>query len=152
MKDALIVDLSNARDGSKENRGFSLSKPAEVQIYCIGEGFKGKMYDTGWILDARTRQKVWEMSEPKSEAAGGAVKNRAIRETIKLDKGDYLVFFETDDNHSSEKWNANPPYDPFFWGISVKMADEKFDPSIISKYTEKDQEALVSIQRVGSHK
>jgi hypothetical protein len=151
MKDSGIVDLTSIRDGRTENRGFSLSKPALVEIYCIGEGYKGKMYDTGWILNADTHDKVWEMSEQQSEPAGGAVKNRETRETIKLDKGDYLVYYKTDDNHSTEKWNANPPYDPFYWGITVKMANKNYDPSIISKYTTKKQDAIISIQRVGDY-
>jgi len=151
QKETTIVDLTYAKNNYFENRGFTLNKPAVVQIYSIGEGFKGKMYDYGWIIDADSRKKVWVMKDTHCESAGGAVKNRVVKETIKLDAGDYLIYYKSDDNHSSRKWNANPPYDPFFWGISVRMADEDFDPSIISKYVEKKKEAIVSITRVGDY-
>lgn len=148
LKEDAIVQLTNVSDDFDDQIGFTLEEPAKVDIYGIGEGWQGKMYDYGWIVNASNRETVWEMRERDSEPAGGAVKNRQFRETIKLDAGDYLVYYQTDDSHSPEAWNANPPYDPFFWGIMLKPSSKNFDRSIVKKYSEK---ALISINRVGDY-
>jgi len=150
-KEFAIVQLSGSRDGRRYSSGFSLSKPLTVELYAIGEGFDGEMYDYASIMNAQTREQVWKMREVDTEYAGGAVKNRVAREAIKLNAGDYLVSYRLDDTHSIEEWNSNPPYDPFFWGVSLFPKDEKFDRSIISKYTEEKLKPIVSITQVGDY-
>jgi hypothetical protein len=150
-QESAIIDLTNSKNDVYEKRGFSLSKPATVELYAVGEGYDRKMYDYGWIIEAKTRKKIWTMEEERCKYAGGAVKNKMIKQKLHLESGDYLVYFKTDDSHSSQKWNANPPYDPFSWGILVRMAEKNFDPSIISKYSEKEDEAIVSITKVGDY-
>ena len=150
-KESAIIDITNCKNNVYEKRGFSLTKPANIEIYMLGEGDDGKMYDYGWIIDAKTRKKVWVMKEEKAEYAGGAVKNKISKESLRLDAGDYLVYYKTDDSHSTDKWNANPPYDPFNWGVLIRIVDKDFDPSIISKYSEKEDEAIVSITKVGDY-
>lgn len=149
FRESCLYQMTGVENAYYESVGFTLTEPLEVSIYAVGEGYKGKMFDYGWIIDARTRQEVWIMKESETEHAGGANKNRILRQTLKLDKGDYLVYFKTDDNHSSEEWNANPPYDPFFWGICIKAKDNKFDRTIIKKFKEEDQKAIVEITRIG---
>lgn len=151
IKESAIIDLSSIKNSEKVQKGFALSQPATVQLYAFGEGYQGKMYDYAWIMDADSREIIWEMKDDHCQAAGGAVKNRMIKENLELAAGNYLVAFKSDDSHSSELWNANPPYDPFFWGISINLSDKKFDPSIVSKYAEKIQQAIVSITRVGDY-
>ena len=151
LKEKALVDLSNMRDGDKKTRGIQLSKAAEVTVYGIAEGFKREMYDYGWIVDARTRKKIWSMKESESEDAGGAAKNRLFRENLKLQPGEYLFYFKTDDSHSYEEWNSNPPYDPFFWGMVIWPAGKGFDPKTVKEYSEKSEKPLVSITRVGDY-
>ena len=83
-----------------------------------GEGDRDDMYDYGWIEDKRGRV-IWEMTYQNTEHAGGALKNRLFNDLIILDEGEYKVHFVTDGSHSFKKWNSNPPYDPFHWGIMV---------------------------------
>ena len=146
-----IVDISNCSNNVYEKRGFSLNKPASIEIYMIGEGDAGKMYDYGWILNAQTREKIWIMDEENADHAGGAIKNKIIKKSLHLNSGDYLVYYKTDDSHSAKKWNANPPYDPFGWGVTIRLSERDFDASIVSKYSEKDDEAIVSITKVGDY-
>ena len=148
LKEKAIVDLTGIRDDEQETRGVTLREALEVEIYGLGEGFKKKMYDYGWIVDAQTRKKVWSMRVPESEDAGGAVKNRLFREKFKLEAGDYLFYYKSDNSHSYEEWNSNPPYDPFFWGMIVWPAGKGFNPESIKEYSEKKQRSLVSITRV----
>ncbi len=83
------------------------------------------MYDYGWIEDANTRRVVWEMTYRRTEHAGGDKKNRLFDDTLLLRKGDYIVYYETDDSHSFGDWNTAQPYDPMNWGITVYLVDEK---------------------------
>ena len=149
VKNSAILSLTEVENSKYVNKGFSLSESARLRIYALGEGFKKEMFDICWILDANTREKIWEMKEQKSEYAGGAIKNRMINEIIKFDKGDYLVYYKSDGNHSYEKWNANPPYDPNFWGITVFAAEENFDKSIVSDYASKRDHEIISLNRLG---
>jgi hypothetical protein len=116
-----IVQLIGLGDGDFEQRAFTLPRPTRVTIYCLGEHDQGNdsMADLGWILNAETRQRVWEMEPDNSEHAGGAAKNRVSRQTVALPAGSYIVYYSCDDSHSTGAWNAPPPYDPDFWGITL---------------------------------
>jgi hypothetical protein len=50
---------------------------------------------------------------------GGADKNRRQEEEIELVPGTYVLHYVTDDSHSFEEWNANPPDQPHLWGVAV---------------------------------
>ena len=63
------------------------------------------------------------MKEEKAEYAGGAVKNKVTKQLLKLDAGDYLVYYKTDDSHSYPDWNEDPPRDRENWGITVFRLD-----------------------------
>ena len=41
-----------------------------------------------------------------------------------MPKGDYTLYYISDDSHSFDEWNVLPPYDPQFWGISI-WTDQK---------------------------
>ncbi len=149
VKNSAILSITGVENSKYINKGFSLSQSTQLRIYAIGEGYKGDMYDYCWILNANTREKVWEMREHDSEYAGGAIKNRVINEVIRFDEGDYLVYYKTDDNHSHEEWNANPPYDPSFWGITIFPADKNFDKSTVSDYASRRDQEIISLNRLG---
>jgi hypothetical protein len=119
-----ILSLSALWDHEYQHQGFVLEKPAEVVVYAVGEGRDDVLYDYGWIVNAKTGARVWEMTETGTQHAGGASKNRYTRETISLPAGQYAAFFVTDDSHSYKEWNAPPPYDPAFWGMTVWIKDE----------------------------
>lgn len=150
-KEDAILHLYGSRDSERMSRGFTLTKPLNIDIYAIGEAYRGEVFDYGWIIDAQTRERVWTMREADTEHAGGAEKNRMSHEKIHLKAGDYLVYFTLDDSHSPEEWNSNPPYDPFYWGITLRAADKDFEPSIVKKYVEAKVQPVVSIDRVGDY-
>jgi hypothetical protein len=149
LKDNAIVNITNVRNGQYSNRGFSLSKATDVEIYSLGEGWKDEMFDYCWLVDANTRQKIWQMKERNTEPAGGATKNRLARKNLTLDKGDYILYYKSDGTHSYEEWNANPPYDPEFWGVTIFAANKNFDKSVVTEYREKKLNSIVEITRVG---
>jgi hypothetical protein len=71
----------------------------------------------------KTGETIWEMTYRMTSKAGGAGKNRMTDRSIVLDKGEYELHFQTDDTHSYNDWNDDPPRDPAHWGISVYRAE-----------------------------
>lgn len=151
VKRSAVINITNVRDSQNIKKGFSLKKPVTMRIYAIGEGWEGEMYDFAYIVDANSRERIWVMEEYDTEHAGGALKNRLVQEEIEFDAGNYLVFYQSDDSHSYDDWNSNPPYDPNFWGITISGMGENFDKSIIYKYEERKGEIIVKLDRLGDY-
>ena len=117
-----LVSISKVGDDEHHIRDFQVKKASTVRIFAIGEGDRD-MYDYGWIADAYTGEKVWEMKYRATKHAGGAEKNRQINEIISLPKGYYFLEYRSDDSHSYEEWNASPPNKPRKWGVSLMETD-----------------------------
>jgi hypothetical protein len=115
----IIAQIVRPGDDVDKSEPFKLDKTTRVRIYAIGEGQNREMYDYGWIEDARTGNVVWEMSYSMTFHAGGGRKNRMVKTTIMLDKGEYRLRFKSDDSHSYGDWNVDPPEDPQYWGITL---------------------------------
>jgi len=147
----IIVDITRARDDSYEEERFTLTKPIQVRVRCLGEyGYGEYFVDYGYILDAKSRETVWEMTRRNTEHAGGAKKNRVFDGVISLRPGNYEVYYITDGSHSYRRWNAGPPYDPEAWGITLWGVGEDFDPKFVTPYRdEEDPDVLVQMIRLG---
>jgi len=119
---AAVVQLARPDNDRYLHQGFIMNKQAELEVYAAGEysEWSEVMVDWGWIVNAATRDRVWEMDRWNSEWAGGAEKNRVSRETITLPEGEYVAGYATDDSHTYESWNDNPPYDPEAWGLRIR--------------------------------
>jgi len=128
-----FISLTHLGTDDYLKQGFEIKRPLDIEIYAIGEARSDGTFDYGWIVNAETRKKVWTLTLRGSEPAGGARKNRLVRKTIHLEKGNYAAFFVTDDSHSPDRWNSAPPNDPDFWGLTLRVAD----PSLL-KYVEKN--------------
>jgi hypothetical protein len=106
------------------------------------------MNDYGWIADATTPRRVWQMDSMRPSTPGGAQKNRLTDRVVHLDRGSYLVYYVSDGSHSYDEWNAAQPMDPDRWGISVYAANEA-DRSAVTAFEEKiDASVLAEIVRV----
>ena len=119
---SVLVKMTRVGDHEKQKTRFVLEKEQFINIYALGEGQSGEMYDYAWIEDASTGRTVWEMKYHQTSRAGGARKNRLINEQIRLPAGSYIVVYKTDDSHSFERWNEQPPDDPGHWGITITLA------------------------------
>ena len=144
-----IVKLTTLRRSEYDQIGFQLSKPTEVEIYALGEADTDNTFDYGWIVNADTREKVWTMQFRRSQPAGGARKNRVAHETRVLPAGRYAAIYALDDSHDPREWNAAPPFDPSFWGLTVRVKPE--DRANVSTFaydpTPNDQ-AIVALTRM----
>lgn len=126
----VIAQITRVRDNERKNVKFRIDKTTRVRIYALGEGQNREMYDYGWISDARTGMTVWEMTYSMTFHAGGARKNRMVNTTIMLEKGEYVLHFQSDDSHSYRRWNMDPPEDQEFWGITIYPDEGQFTPPI----------------------
>jgi hypothetical protein len=138
-------------DSAVVRQGFSTLEPLTVKIYALGEGKdEDNLVDYGWIVDTKDRSRVWEMSWRNSMDAGGAKKNLEWKADIALKKGDYVLYFITDDSHSMADWNAAPPYDPYNWGITLQVKGEKEKSLFKLTPYQEYQNVIVSITNLGS--
>lgn len=151
--DLTIVQMTGVGDGVLEQKGVTLSARMQVTVYCVGEVDPDTKdnSDYGWILDARTRKRVWELGPDNYKHAGGARMNKYARETITLPAGDYIVCYASDAAHSAAGWKGPPPYDPDSWGITV-WAVNADDARRVRPYTENtDEQSIVSLIRQGNN-
>lgn len=150
-KSQAVLSITDLRNSDFQQQGFTLTEKGLFNIYAIGEAFDGEEYDYGWIVRADDSKKMWETIYESSHHAGGAIKNRVWRDEIKLESGNYWIYFVTDDSHSPEEWNANPPYDPDFYGITINGVPGKFNPKSIKELIKLKVNPIVEINRVGNN-
>jgi hypothetical protein len=118
-----VAALRRMGDDETESVDFTLRRPTDLRVYALGEGMDGEMYDYGWIVDAKTGRRVWSMEYSETRPAGGADKNRLVDDIISLDPGSYVLQYTTDDSHSYDDWNSDPPRDRDAWGITLTVAE-----------------------------
>lgn len=147
VKDARVY-FTKAQDSERFEQGFNLSDETDIRIYAIGEGRKGETYDYLWIYDMESRERVFEMDYRNTRFAGGADKNLKVDEQITLPKGSYLVSYRTDDSHSFEQWNALPPDDPQFWGVTLFPASQADADNFKDYEPPKTARPLIAIDKV----
>ncbi len=147
-----IGDLPGLGDTEFASRGFSLPERMQVTVYCQGEFAHDEdgAVDGGWILNAETRELVWEFGPDNFKHGGGAQKNKVSRETITLPRGDYLAYYATDDSHSRDGWNDPPPYDPDGWGLLL-WGQTAAEARRVRPFTDADEarRTLVALVRQG---
>src|SRR5947209_15274419 len=115
---------------SSMRKGFEITRPTAVEVYAIGELRVDGEFDYGWLMNADTHKRVWAMTYATTDPAGGAAKNRMVREMLQLKPGHYVAYFVCDDSHSPDDWNNVPATDPEFWGMTVRVADRATRASV----------------------
>lgn len=150
-KEPVVVQFLRVRDNELLSTGFALERPMDLRIYSIGEYSEGdnSFVDYGYIEDAVTGQRVWEMTRANTEQAGGADKNRMFDGIVHFPRGKYLVRYVTDDSHSFGDWNSTAPYDQDHWGIVVAGIPGSFDPKAVRPYNEEIESKDVLVKMVG---
>src|SRR5690606_4294967 len=91
----------------------------EVEVYAVGELRRHEGFDYGWIVNADTRERVWEMDYARTRHAGGAAKDRVANQLIRLAAGRYAAFFVTDGARPAEAGNEAPPFDRPVWALAL---------------------------------
>jgi hypothetical protein len=147
-----IVSLTRVGNDESRRKSFGLKEPVQFRVYAIGERSNSRriLTDYGYILDARTREKVWTMDLDHCRQAGGDSKNVLVDEVITLPKGNYTVFYKTDDSHAYNDWNADPPFDAEHYGITLWGKGKEFRRDIVMDADENVSGGIIAqIIRVG---
>ena len=118
----VLVSIVRVGDDRRLSERFTLDQETRVHVYALGEGLDRAMYDFAYIENVDSGDVIWEMTWRNSRHAGGARKNRMFDGEVVLAPGTYEVFYETDDSHSFQDWNARRPRDPQHWGITVTLS------------------------------
>ncbi len=147
---AALFVANRMGDSKFVQKGLRLDKPMSVRVYAVLEQVRRAKLpaDYGWIQDAATGKRVWEMDVWNTKRAGGSTKNRLCNDEVQLEAGDYLACFGTDDSHSYPVFNQNPPADPLNWGIML-LPGAGFDATAFHTYDPQPRQALVDLTRVG---
>ncbi len=146
-----VIRLSPMGDNECCSEGFSINQTARFRIYGIGEGSKRNMDDYAWLVDETRGKVVWKMDYQITKHGGGSKKNRKADKIITLNAGSFKVYYVTDESHSFEEWNEMPPYDPYFYGITLWLEDG--DTTKISPYIDKLKERnLVDLTKIGRNR
>ena len=145
----VVLTATKLGDNAYVHQEFSLSAPATVVVRALGEGQQGaECVDCGWIVDTKTRDRVWTASWEDAEQAGGAQKNLMTESEVTLEPGTYMLYAITDDSHSLADWNEAPPVDPLNWGVTLSIPDER-ERRVFSLAPPRGEEPLiVQITRV----
>ena len=143
-----IVSLIGIHDDQMRSAGFTLKRPLNLHIYALGEGFKDRMADYAWIVDAEQHKRVWSMSYQNTAHAGGAEKNRLFDSTLHFAAGSYLVYYRSDGSHSYNDWNAAPPAEDRYWGVSVFPASGLLNPADIAPYQRPGRPTTAAVVRL----
>lgn len=150
IKDESFISLTNLYNSEYRQIGFELGKEGLFKVYAIGEAFEENSFDYAWISNAATSEKVWETLVEQSEHAGGAIKNRVWNETINLKPGTYWVYYIMDDSHSPHSFNSNPPYDIYFYGITLTGVPGHYDPKSVKVFRAQKVKPFIQLTRLGN--
>lgn len=136
-------------DDAFVRQGFSVKDAMTIRVNAIGEGVdEDECSDYGWIVNAKDRSRVWDMDPRACRNAGGAEKNVQWTGTVSLQKGDYILYYITDDSHSAADWNAAPPYDPLNFGVTLTADSDKEKALFQLVPTQEIQNPIVALTKV----
>jgi len=124
--DDALVRMTGLQDGEMRSQGFRMKSDGELLAYVLVEHPVDDMdaADFAWIVDLDSGEWAWDSSSRRGRYAGGASKNRYFRSRVRLDAGNYVLYYGTDDSHSLERFNSNPPYDPLNWGVTLSAGTD----------------------------
>jgi hypothetical protein len=145
-----VLQLTQVRDDAHVTKGLSVKSAVEFRVLCIGEESDDEMADNGYIMNATTKRIVWDMSDRRRTHAGGAGKNKMVDETVTLEKGEYIVSYDTDGSHSFGDWNSGPPHEQDYYGITLWVT-RKEDLSKVASFNAgdyKNDKIIAEIVRV----
>lgn len=120
-----LVEIQEVGDYADISKDFVLTEDKRALIVSVGEGLpQWNMVDYGW-LENEAGDTLWKSNDLfKTYHAGGNGKNREQIGILDLKKGRYKINYLTDDSHSVKSFNAPPPQDTLFWGISLFELDQ----------------------------
>ena len=121
-----VTSILEVGDYADLKKDFVLTSDENIIITSMGEGLPvWNMVDYGW-LESNKGDTLWSNKDFYSTYhASGTRKNRMKIGMMKLKKGRYTLRYISDDSHSVQSYNQQPPRDSLNWGIVMYSLDEK---------------------------
>ncbi|MEM1095095.1 MAG: hypothetical protein AAGJ10_10865 [Bacteroidota bacterium] len=116
---AEIMRVTNNQQLSTQIR---LERPLKAIVSAMGE-ISSSVYDYGWIVDDRTGDTIWELSDENSSWAGGNENNRVGTAFLDLQAGSYTIHYRTDGSHAYNDFDDGAPDNEERWGIALFALD-----------------------------
>lgn len=93
-----IVTLGDLASAEVRQQGFTLPRPMKVHVFARGAGVRFwwddrsgvRLFASGWILDAATREVVWQMTSAPARRTDGY---RTADQVLDLPAGRYEAYF-----------------------------------------------------------
>ena len=104
---------------------FELREKQKFLMVCMGDGNVYGMSDFGWLEREDSDTPIWEMTYESSKFAGGSSRNRIQVAVLELTPGMYKLRFQSDQNHSFNKWVNPAPENLELWGIQIFSLDDE---------------------------
>ncbi|KAF0151043.1 MAG: Uncharacterized protein FD143_2276 [Ignavibacteria bacterium] len=149
----VVSEIKNVGNRQKLSKKFSITTPGEYLVVSVGEGAlqDSIMVDYGWIENS-TSKIIWTSSGlQNSYHIGGHIKNRIIVDIINLTPGEYSLKYVSDQSHSYNNWNMEPPIEKELWGIKLMKIDDKKKLSAINELVKEASETrLVQGKNINS--
>jgi len=146
-----VVALNRLGNEQVVTARLDLDDSMRFRLLAVGEYSAGchGFADAAWIQGYESCERVWEMTLPNTEPAGGATKNRVFDREVEFSPGSYLIHCATDDSHAYQAWNSRPPYDPEAWGLTLIPLEEPAPGSYRVTLKPDWEHRFVAINRVG---
>ena len=146
-----LVSVVGVGDDAAVRKTITVSRDIPVRVYALGEGRdRDELFDHGWLVNAETRKRVWDMRGASVMKAGGAKKNMLSDVDLTLEKGTYELVYVTDGTHSTADWNDRPPTDPLSYGVTIFLEKEADRSAVrVEEGSPVDKNLIVEIVRVG---
>ena len=143
-----VVSFNHTSDERFLKKYITVKNDAKIKLVCLGEGRKKSVFDYGWIYDLDRHERIWSMEPRKSDWAGGGEKNIEEYEELTLPKGNYAVYYVTDDSHAYSDWNTLPPDDPQMWGLTIWAVSDNDLANISENKDYNEDSPVVEITKV----
>ena len=118
----VLVQHSRVGNDADLRSTFSLEEETPLRITGAGEISTNGRYDYGWIENASTGERVWEMTLRNTEHAGGEARTRRFSGVVTLPAGEYAVRYVSDFDFAYGDFGDGAPTRPEEWGITVRRA------------------------------
>jgi len=119
----VLIDFTRIGNDSQISETFEIERAIKVFVTATGELSTGSRQDYGWIEDAETGERVWEMTAKNTKHAGGRRDNRIFEGLVRLPEGRYIARYVSDFSHAYGDFGEDGPDDESLWGMRIVRND-----------------------------
>lgn len=120
--DDLIWGTGPARSDRLYEVALRAREPVRVRFDALFEAAGSAPADSAYLMSAEG-DTLWVARPASAVYAGGSERNRRQTEILDLAPGQYRAVYRSDGSHAVRDWDANPPWEPWRWGLRITPAD-----------------------------